>query len=63
MEYKGYRIVGDGTYGMKLIKHIGRGACPKELLGAFTGYNTAMKAIDMVLGRKEKDNVEDIISN
>lgn len=63
MEYKGYRIVGDGTYGMKLIKHIGRGACPKELLGSFSSTSQAIKAIDLSLGKKEKLNVEDISSN
>lgn len=63
MEYKGYRIVGDGTYGMKLIKHIGRGACPKELLGSFSSTGQAIKAIDLSLGKKEKLNVEDISSN
>lgn len=63
MEYKGYKIVGDGTYGMKYIKHIGRGACPKELLGSFTSFSQAMKMIDLVLSKRGKDNVEDIISN
>lgn len=63
MEYKGYRIVGDGTFGMKLIKHIGRGACPKELLGSFTSHATAVKAIDIVTARKDAKNGEDIISN
>lgn len=63
MEYKGYRIVGDGTYGMKYIKHVGRGACPKELLGSFTSITQAMKMIDLVLSKRGKDNVEDIISN
>lgn len=63
MEYKGYRIVSDGTYGMKLIKHIGRGACPKELLGSFTSHSMAVKAIDIVTSRKGKDNGEVIISD
>lgn len=63
MEYKGYRIVGDGTYGMKLIKHIGRGACPKELLGNFTSFTQAMKMIDQVTAKRGKEYVEDISSN
>jgi hypothetical protein len=63
MEYKGYRIVGDGTYGMKLIKHIGRGACPKELLGSFTSTSQAIKMIDLVLSKRGKEYVEDIRSN
>lgn len=63
MEYKGYRIVGDGTYGMKHVKHVGRGACPKELLGSFTSTTQAMKMIDQVLSKRGKDYVEDIISN
>lgn len=53
MEYKGYMIVGDGNFGMKLIKSIGKGAIPLDLRGAFTTAHEAQRAIDYV--RKDKD--------
>lgn len=52
MEYKGYSIVGDGTYGNKLIKPIGKGSVPKELRGIFTTAQFAMKHIDGYLKGK-----------
>ncbi len=56
MEYEGYNIEGDGTFGMKLIKTIGRGSLPKSLRGAFSNVNEAKKAIDaVVVERKEKN--------
>jgi hypothetical protein len=46
MEYNGYRIIHDGTFGMKSIQNIGRGALPNSLKGAFSTAKEAMKAID-----------------
>ena len=46
-EYSGYKIVGDGTYGNKLIKAIGKGALPLGLRGSFTSFSFARKAIDV----------------
>lgn len=61
MEYFGYNIVGDGSFGMKIIKTIGRGSLPIELRGTFTSGPTAMKAIDILRSKKETTNAE--ISN
>ena len=58
MEYNGYNIVGDGTFGMKLIKTIGRGSLPLELRGTYTSITFAQKAIDMVLSKKDKLDAE-----
>jgi hypothetical protein len=58
MEYSGYNIVGDGTYGMKLIKTIGRGSLPLELRGVFTDSRMAQRAIDNTLSKKESSNGE-----
>ena len=49
MEYKGYDIVGDGTYGHKLIKAIGKGSVHLELRGSYTNSNFAQTAIDQFL--------------
>lgn len=48
-EYKGYSIENDGTYGMKEIKSIGKGALPLVLRGNFTKTSLAQKAIDKYL--------------
>lgn len=57
MEYKGYDIVSDGTYGMKLIKKIGPGTCPYILQGSYTKIVDAQHAIDQyVLVKEERDN-------
>jgi hypothetical protein len=59
MEYAGYMIEGDGTYGMKLIKTIGRGSLPLELRGNFSSTREARKAIDLCKTKKEKVDGED----
>jgi hypothetical protein len=58
MEYKGYSIEGDGTFGMKVIKYPGRGgAIPHCLEGSFTKAQEAMFAIDQyLLIKQERDN-------
>lgn len=58
MEYNGYSIEGDGTFGMKYIKSIGRGALPMELRGSFTTANAAKRVIDILHSKKEKVNGE-----
>ncbi len=57
-EYKGYNIVGDGTFGMELIKTIGRGSLPNDLLGSFSTPYEARKAIDAVVSKKEAKNAK-----
>ena len=58
MEYRGYVIEGDGTFGMKVIKYPGRGgAIPQCLEGSFTKAQEAMYAIDQyLLIKEERDN-------
>lgn len=46
MEYKGYKIESDGTFGHKVIKPVGRGSVPESLRGSFTTNVFAMKQID-----------------
>lgn len=58
MEYKGYLVEGDGTFGMKLIKPAGRGTVPNELRGSFSSFAFAQRAIDQVTSKKEKNNGE-----
>lgn len=58
IEYNGYLIEGDGTYGMKVIKPIGRGSIPLELRGTFTTTTTAKRVIDVLHSKKEKLNGE-----
>ena len=58
MEYNGYMIEGDGTFGMKLIKPIGRGSVPAELRGSWSSTGFARKAIDALVGKKESINAE-----
>lgn len=63
-EYRGYNIEGDGTFGMKIIKSIGRGALPLDLRGNFTSDGAARKAIDLVVIAKEKsDNGEVVLGS
>jgi hypothetical protein len=47
LEYRGYLIVGDGTYGYKEIKPAGKGSVHLSLRGAYTTAVFAKKAIDM----------------
>lgn len=52
-EYKGYLIAGDGTYGMKEIKPVGKGSVPMPLRGSYTSAYMAHKAIDTHLREKQ----------
>lgn len=56
-EYRGYNIVGDGVFGMKIIKNIGRGALPNELKGSYSTAREATKAIDRVKGNKDGEAI------
>lgn len=59
-EYSGYKIVGDGTYGYKEVKSIGRGAIPNSLRGQFTTEKMAKQAIDHhVASKVAKDDKAD----
>lgn len=58
MEYKGYKIEGDKTFALYVIKPMGRGTVPKELRGKYTSQREAMVAIDAqasVSKRGQKD--------
>lgn len=57
-EYKGFDIVGDNGFGMKLIKRRGTGALPSLLQGLFTTPVEAQKAIDHYVSEKGNKNVE-----
>lgn len=52
MDYNGFVIEGDKTFGMKLIKPQGRGSVPASLRGSYTSFGQAMRAIDTVLATK-----------
>ena len=49
-----FNVVGDGTYGYKLIKTVGPGTLPKALRGLFTSAPEADKAITRYMSEKEK---------
>lgn len=58
MEYKGFKIVGDGTFGMFHIKQPGSGATPQSLSGRYSTPRLAQLAIDAYKpkrGAKKKD--------
>lgn len=57
-EYKGFMIVGDNGFGMKLIKRKGTGALPAMLQGLFTTSTEAYKAIDHTVSEKGNKDAE-----
>lgn len=60
VEHNGYKIVGDGTYGFKEVRSIGRGALPNSLRGQFTTEKSARQAIDFhVASKVTKDDKAD----
>lgn len=60
VEYNGYRIVSDGTYGHMEIKQVGRGAIHLSLRGKYTTERVARQAIDNHLASKvNKDDKAD----
>jgi len=58
MEYNGYNIVGDGSFGLRVIKSIGPGALPDKLRGKYTNSFQAEKAITSYLREKERVEAE-----
>lgn len=52
MEYRGFNIEGDGTFGMKVIKPLGKGSVPLSLRGAYTKSSFAERDIDLHLSLK-----------
>lgn len=61
MEYKGFKLVSDGTMGYWTISQTGSGAVPSSLRGMYTTAKVAMSSIDAYQpkrGAKKKD-VED----
>jgi len=54
MEYRGYKIEGDGTFGLYEIKPLGRGSVPKPLRGKYTNHSQAKVAIDQYESSKDK---------
>lgn len=55
MEYRGYLIEGDNTFGMKVIKNKGSGQLPTLLKGSYTKAVMAQQDIDIYLLRKEEE--------
>ena len=61
-EYRGFRVVGDQTFGHKLIKQRGSGDIPAVLHGTYTSATVAQNAIDKYLdtpNTKAKGKVQD----
>lgn len=57
MEYQGYKIEGDGTFGYKKIKPLGKGSVHLKLRGSYTTPTEACNAIDRFLAtQKETTN-------
>ena len=57
MEYKGYSVEGDGTFGYKKIKPVGKGSVHLALRGSYTTPKEACDAIDRFLDtNKETTN-------
>ena len=55
-EYRGFRIVGDGTFSMKHIKVRGKGSIPLCLEGAYTNSTFAQHSIDDYLETRGPKN-------
>lgn len=54
IEYKGYKVVTEDPYMLKVIKPIGKGSVHLSLRGKFTTSGEACKAIDKFLVSQEK---------
>lgn len=62
VEYKGFKIVSDGTMGYWSIKQMGSGATPEYLSGLYTTPSMAKSCIDAYKpkrGAKKKDGEAD----
>lgn len=53
MEYQGFLIKGDGTYGYLKVAPLGKGSVPMELRGSWTNSTFAKESIDTYLKSKE----------
>lgn len=49
MQYKNYKLEGDGTFGYTMIKPVGKGSVPVPLRGRYTSSLPAQNAIDRYL--------------
>lgn len=56
IEYRGYAIENDGTYGQKSIKPVGKGSVHLSLRGSYTNTTYAQRAIDLYLSQKVEPN-------
>lgn len=56
IEYKGYLIEADGTFGQKSIKPVGKGSVHMSLRGSYTSVPFAQRAIDLYLSQKVESN-------
>lgn len=55
MEYKGYSIEGDNTFGYSKIRPIGKGSVHLALRGAYTTKIQACLAIDRFLDSQKEE--------
>lgn len=55
IEYKDFMIVGDGTFGFKEIKPVGKGSVHLSLRGQYTNTQQAVKAIEYYLSNVKGD--------
>lgn len=53
MEYNGFNIKSDGTFGYLKVHTIGAGKLPKILGGLYTSIGNARKAVDSYINHKE----------
>jgi hypothetical protein len=58
MEYEGYKIESDGSYGNKIIKKVGKGSVHRSLRGSFTTTVFAIRQIDAHLEGIKNDKVK-----
>lgn len=59
VEYKGYQIVADGTYGFKEIKPVGKGSVHLSLRGKYSNVRLAQLAIDAHVSKKGEADGKD----
>ncbi len=53
MEYRGFKIEGDGTFGYQEIKPLSRGSVPTPLRGIWVTKRDAQRAIDNEVAKKD----------
>lgn len=62
MEYRGYKIEPDNTFGHKLIKPL-KGALPNALKGSFTNVEFAKRSINLIVDEREPKNAEAVTTS